>query len=294
MRYALSLPALGWLVLTCGAWSAFGADLDGTKATSSKAAREDALQSIPFDKLSGDARQKVNAVISRTSIFRRMPLQVVDCDPDLHLFLVRNPDVVVNIWEVMGISKVTVERIGPDSFRTADGQGTKGRIDYLYSSHDTHVIYSDGLYEGPLYPRPVRGQCVLVLKAGYIRETNGRQYVTHRLDAFIHLDNVGVELIAKTFQPLVGKSADYNFTETSAFMGDLSHTAEINPKAVKKLSERLTHIEPAVRDEFASITAAVADRAATGDADEKMIAGDPTARPTPPRRVSASEPPPKR
>ncbi len=51
------------------------------EATTSDAARRDAIRSIPFDKLSADDRAKVEAVLSNVSLFRRLPTRVVDCDP---------------------------------------------------------------------------------------------------------------------------------------------------------------------------------------------------------------------
>src|SRR5436190_23442273 len=67
-------------------------------ATNSPAAKREAIAAIPFDKLEANMRRKVSAVVTNPSIYRRLPVQVTDCDPDLYLFLVRHPEVVVNIW----------------------------------------------------------------------------------------------------------------------------------------------------------------------------------------------------
>ncbi len=236
------------------------------RATSSRAAREDALQAIPVEKLSPEDRQHVVSTLEAAGIFRRLPIQVTECDPDMYLFLVRHPEVMVNIWEVMKISNVALERTGEDTFRASDGAGTLCSVKYCYSDHEMQVIYAEGRYEGPMFIRPVRARCVLALKSGYIRETNGRYYVTSRMDMFIDIEHAGVELLAKTLQPLVNRAADYNFVETAAFMGQISRTSEINPLGVGRLSRKLTKLDPEIRARFAELSLEVGRKASLREA----------------------------
>ena len=235
-------------------------------ASTSPAARKDAIKSIPFDKLDADAKTKISAVLNNTSIYRRLPTQVTQCDPDLYLFLVQHPVVIVDIWRVMGVSKVALESAGDGVFHANDGAGTTGTVVYCYQSHDTHVIYAEGAYDGPVLEKPIRAKCVLLLKSGYMQETDGRYYVTSRLDSFITFENAGVELLAKTLQPLVNKSADYNFIETSAFVGNVSRTAESNHRGVAKMAGRLSKVDEDVRDRFAELAVAVATKSAARQA----------------------------
>jgi hypothetical protein len=247
------------------------------KGVSSRSVREDALRSIPLKQLQPEAHAKVSAVLNDISIFRRLPTQTVDCDPALFHFLVSNPDVVVDIWRIMGVSNVSMDRLDADHFRGSDGDGTTCRAEFVFHNHDTHIIYSEGVYDGPLFARPIRGQCVAVLKSAEIRETNGRYYVTARLDVFLHVDNTGVELLAKMFQGWLGKTIDHNFTETIAFLGNISNTAETNPQGMRKLAGRLERVDAQRRGQFAVLVDQVPRNLATVD-----LAGGqrpPTARP---------------
>jgi len=234
---------------------------DPLKATSSRSARLDALESIPFDRLTPEAQTKVSSVLSDISFFRRMPIQVTQCDPDLYLFLVEHPDVVVNIWEVMDVTQMSIEQTGPTTFRVTDTAGTQGTFEYLYSNHDTHLIYTEGSYEGPLLTRPVRGRGLLLLKTGYVLETDGRYYVTCRLDALVRVEHLGAELLTKTFRPLLGKTADVNFAYTTGFLGNLSRTAEGNHEGVQRLAEKLSKVRPELRDQLAQLAERVARKA---------------------------------
>lgn len=235
------------------------------KGVSSRSVRDDAIRAVPLKNLEPEARNKVSAVLNDVSIFRRLPTQTVDCDPALFHYLVANPDIVVDIWRVMGVTNVTMDRIDANHFRGSDGDGTTCRAEFVYHSHDTHIIYAEGIYDGPLFARTIRGQCVAVLKSGEIRETNGRYYVTTRLDVFLHVDNAGVELLAKMFQGWLGKTIDHNFTETVAFLGNISNTAETNPHGMRKLASRLERVDAERRNRFAQLTDQVAKNLATVD-----------------------------
>jgi hypothetical protein len=130
-----------------------------------------------------------------------------------------------------------------------------------------------------MFTQNVTGGCLLILKTGYQREVDGKYYITSRVDTFIRLDNVGLEFLAKTFQPLVGRVVDYNFIATGSFVESLSHTAEKNPAGMQRLAAKLEHIEPEVRDEFVAITQDVAARAA---AREERLSALPQGRATRP------------
>ncbi|MEX0712300.1 MAG: hypothetical protein WD278_08115 [Pirellulales bacterium] len=233
-----------------------------TKASSSRQARADAVRSIPYARLNREARAKVSSVLASTTIYRRLPSQVIDCDPSLYLFLVEHPDLIVNIWEVLGISQVALSRTGENTFQANDGSGTLGQVEYLYRSHDVHLLYAEGSYEGPIFTSPVRGRCLLVLRTGYRRETSGRFHVSCRLDAFLQLEHAGVEVLAKTFQPLVGAAADHNFRETTAFLASLSRAAEGNHPGMQTMAARLTNVEAKDREQFAALAEQLAVKSA--------------------------------
>ena len=105
----------------------------------------------------------------------------MDCDPTVYLFLVRHPDVVVNVWELLKISRIQLRQNDDDGFTLTEPGGVTTSFKFLYQSHDVHVVYGEGTYQGPLLAKPVKGRGVLVLKTGYVRETNGRDYITSQL-----------------------------------------------------------------------------------------------------------------
>jgi len=242
------------------------------EATSSPEARQSAFGSIPLDQLDSQSRAKVDKVLSNVTLFRRLPVRVIECDPSLYLFLIRHPDVVANIWEVFGVSQLHVEQVAPGSFQAVDTIGTRGKLEILHASDDLHLAFGDGSYEGAMSVRPARGCFLLILKSGYLRDTEGRCYITSRMDCFLNVEPGATELVTKVLQPVVSKVIDMNFAQSVGFVGSLSRTAELNPRGIQRLSTRLKHVRPEVREELAALVARIGTPrdGRTDDAEPKL------------------------
>lgn len=239
--------------------------LDPVREGSSSARdRAAAIRAIPMKALDAAARQKVNAVLASVTIFRRLPVQMFQCDPELYLFMVEHPDVTTNIWEILGVSKVAIQRTGENTFNANDGAGTKSDIEFLHVAPDTHLLYAVGSYDGALFTRPVRGGALLLLKSGTITDKSGRSYLTCRLDVFCRVDHLGVELTARTFQGMVGKSADHNFIESISFLDQLSQAAAARSERVLSIADQLEKVSAEDKQRFASILTRIGEATPLG------------------------------
>jgi hypothetical protein len=223
------------------------------------------MRAIPYNQLDRNARIKVGAVLANTTIFRRLPVETIECDSKLFLFLIEHPDLVVNMWEALGVSEVELLRSGDLVFDAGDKAGTRGRIEYLYQTPQLHLVYADGTYNGSLMARPVRGRCVLLMRSSYHQSSDGRPLVRCSIDTFLHLENVGASVLAKTFQPLVTTAADHNFHETVAFLSNVHHAAEANYAGMQRLTEKLNRVDAEDRQEFSDLTTQLAVRAALAE-----------------------------
>ncbi len=261
---AAGLALLAWSGLAASVQAApAGANgNDAMQGNSSTAARKNAVQSIPFDKLDADARAKVNSIISSAGIYRRLPIRTVNCDPDLYLFLVRHPDVVVNTWEVLGMAQIQLRQTDIDSFHVIEAEGTAATLEFLYHSRDLQIVYGNWTYTGPLLARKINGHCLAILRSSYAKESNGKYYITARMDGFLSVDSGGLELLARTLQPLMVKNVDANFVQTVAFLGSLSKTSEVNPQGMQRFADRLDHVQAETRQQLGDVVISVAQRAA--------------------------------
>lgn len=250
---------------------------DTTGPSTSRAARDEAIRAIPWARLTPDAQQKVGWVLGNTSVFRRLPVRIIQCDPDLYLFLVQNPDVVVNIWEVLGVSHLTLGRQGPNAYRVTDDIGTVGTLEFLYRSRDLQLAFVDGTYNGPMFGHRIRGRGIMLLRSQYVREADGRCLITSQLDAFMNIEPGGAEFLTKTFQPVVGKIADSNFQQSVGFLACLCRTAEVNQAGMIRLASKLTRVPPEVRQRLAALSQLAAQRANQIASTEDVPALDPDA-----------------
>jgi len=249
----LFLSFCGW-----GSSSAWAIESWLRDPASSAATEANAVQRIPFQRINGQAQENLRAVVDRPSFFRRLPTQTVECDQELFLLFARYPEIIVNIWDLMGITKVEVKRVAPYVFTGQDGAGTTCRCELLYGTSDTHVYYGNGTYSGTLTARPIEGRCVCILHSSPGTNAAGRPTMTVSMDIFMKLDNIGADLVTRTLAPLVGKTADYNFVESAKFVAQLNQLCEENPLAAQQLAERLHRVDPPVRAKFAQVAANIA------------------------------------
>lgn len=229
-----------------------------TDGQSSREARIAAIRSIPFDQLTPDATQRLRGIIEDASYFRRMPTQTVPCDSEMYLFLIRHPEVVVSLWDVMGMTKVTLERIGEYQLRGNDGVGTKCNMDLVYGSENLHIYQSQGAYSGNLWARELQGRCVVCIHNNPTQLADGTPGMVAWMDTFLKLENVGADLAVKALGPFVSKTADHNFSECAGFFSQISQTAWTNPQGLVRVASQLPRVTPPVKEEFVTTSLSVA------------------------------------
>jgi hypothetical protein len=225
---------------------------------SSRDARTAAIRNIPFDQLTPDATEQLRRVIEDASYFRRMPTQTVPCDKEMYLFLIRHPEVVVSLWDVMGMTKVTLERTGEFQLRGNDGVGTVCHMDLVYGSENLHIYQSRGAYSGNLWARELNGRCVVCVHNKPTQLADGTPAMVAWMDTFLKLENVGADLAVKALGPFVSKTADHNFSECAGFFSQISQTAWTNPHGLVRVASRLPRVSPAVREQFVTTCMSVA------------------------------------
>ncbi|MFW6168880.1 MAG: hypothetical protein ACODAD_00220 [Planctomycetota bacterium] len=240
-----------------GSWSVPALGSKTNESSTSRASREEAIREIPLQSLEEPLQKRIKEVVLKPTLYRRLPVEVIPCEPELYLFLVRYPEVVVNMWQLMGVTEAVIKRTGPYVYEAQDGAGTVSEVQLVYGHRDQHVFLAEGHYEGPLLPRPITGRCVLLLTSAYSTDKQKRTYVSNRLDVFLQLDRVGVEVVAKTLHPLLGKTVDTNFSESARFVSQVSFVAKNNGPGVQHLVSRLDKVQPEVRARFARITSAI-------------------------------------
>lgn len=250
-----SFVAVHFTVLGSNASRAADPAIEGV---SSRDVRLQAARSLPMNRFSQRTQKALGDVVNNPSFFRRMPTQQIECDPQMLQFLVRRPEVLVNIWELMGITKVSAQRRSSSAFVADDGAGTQCQCDLVFSNDRMHVYYGNGDYTGSMTPRSLKGRCVCVIHTKDFTAPRTGPVVAGTMDVFLKLDNFGADILTRTLGPFVGKTADYNFVETAKFVGQISQLCTNSPVAAQGLAMRLTSVDDSVRKEFAGLAAKIA------------------------------------
>jgi hypothetical protein len=264
-------------VLTTATFLAAPPAFADSDATSGRAARNEAMRAIPWQQIAPQYRRAAQSVVKDASLYRRLPTRVIDCDPDVFTFLLQHPEVVVDVWRVMGISQIALDKLPSGAYRGSDSLGTVGTVRFIHhrwgeKADNTVVVFADGSYDGKPFLTPLKAQSVILLRSDSVQETNGREYITVRIDSLMKIEQMGIELVAKTVQPWISQTADRNFIETLTFVSNFSRTAEKNPQGMKRLATRL-RVEPPVRDELVALCFRTAERYAQRD-DAKRTSSD--------------------
>jgi hypothetical protein len=228
-------------------------DVEHPAGQSSKELRTAAVAAIPTSRLTPAAKQRIESIVERPTLYRHLPTQSIDCDPDLFLCIARQPELLVGIWEVMGITQVRTERLDEYRLLARDGSGTTCTVDLVYGDRGTHIYVADGYYDGKLVASKLTGKGVFVLRTKYETRADGLVTVSGTLDCFVQLDNLGADLIARTFGPLIGKTADNNFAETARFIGQIGLTARQNPEGLQDLGSRLPQVDQVTKRKFIDV-----------------------------------------
>lgn len=228
-------------------------------ADTSRQSQQDALNSIPWQELNGEGKRKIQEIVDSPSLYRRLPKYKISCDPQFHIFSLRNPETIVNMWQVFGVTTMGLRRTGPYNFVGNDGAGTDCTAELIYGDNQRHIYVGSGTYEGPVFKRKITGRCVAILKTD---ATLGESQVelTDQLDIFIKIDNLGADLITKTLHPLVGRTADHNFRETLVFLQAFSDSAVQDPQRVSYLGDKLQQVEPSVQSQFQQVVSTIGVR----------------------------------
>ncbi|WP_146527716.1 hypothetical protein [Novipirellula artificiosorum] len=230
---------------------------DAQTGTASLERRRQVIASLPMNRLTPAAQQRIMGIANSPTIYRQLPTQAITCERDLFLFITRNPEILVGMWDVMGVTQVTTTRTGPYQLDASDGSGTTCRVDLVYGDPHLHIFVADGSYDGKMVARPINGSGVFVFRSSYAKSARDETTVTGTLDCFVQFDSLGADLVARTLSGFIGRSADANFIETARFVSQISEASKRNPHSMINLAERLPQVSATTRKQFVDLITAV-------------------------------------
>ena len=230
---------------------------------SGRDARRRAADGVPLDRMPEPQRKLAAQSLRSATLFRHLPAETVTCDPALLEFVLARPEVMVDLWRALGISRLALDPAGPGQWRMADGYGTTGTVRLLHHERTPHggllVFHGRGGYTGPLAPRQLTGSCLVVVRHAMLDpDAQGRPQQAVQIDAFLDVDGLGLEIVTRTLQPLIIRSAAANLHEICLFVSQFAAAARRNPAGVERLVERMSRTAPADRRTLARLAGGAA------------------------------------
>ena len=205
---------------------------------------------VPWDELDDRPRQRIQEVIRKKTIFRHLPQQVGYCDPEMYDFMTNHPDVVIELWKLLGITHISLQETGPDKYHLIEGTATVSDVEVVYKNKNLCIAYAIGEYDAPMLQRKIKGEVVLFLRSRFGHDKENRPIVQSDLDAYVRIHNPGAEMLAKILTPIVGKIADSNFEQTIDFVRSVSAAAQEDYEVIQEYAGRLQEVRPEVAKEF--------------------------------------------
>lgn len=254
------LPAVALVVLWCGMPGRAAELRHLDTGTSSRDVRRQAIESLPLERMPEQERRLVETAVRSTTLYRRLPIASIECERSLLEFVLAKPEALVDVWRVLDISRLSLDPVGPRQWRLSDGYGTVGVVHLVYQEHQRDgglwVFLGRGGYSGPLATRDLSGSCLVVVRHQAAAEPGPpRQFV--QIDAFLNVDGLGLEIVARMLQPLIVYSAASNVREIAIFVSEFAAAAERNPRGIVRLTERLPRTDPRDRQALAEAVGAV-------------------------------------
>lgn len=206
-----------------------------------------AIDDLPLDRMSPASRQVIEHFRKSTTLHRRLPTETVQCERAFVEFVLEKPETLVDVWRVLGISRVSLDPVAPGCWRLSDGYGTTGMVRLVH--HDRGpgggllVFHGQGGYSGPLAPQDLTGSCLVVVRHAPAGDDGGGWRV--ELEAFLDVDGLGLEIVTRTLQPLIVRSAAANVHEICLFLTQFATAAARNPAGVARLAARMPQTSPA-------------------------------------------------
>jgi len=225
--------------------------------TAGREAARRGIDSLPLERIAPAHHDVIAHFRRSTTLHRRLPAETVHCDGELLAFLLAKPEAMVDMWRVLGISRVSLDPVARGQWQLSDGYGTVGVVRLLHHERsdagDMLILHGRGGYSGPLSPKDLSGSCLLVIRHRDLTGAGVRPTQEIEMEAFLDVDGLGFELVTRTLQPLIVRSAAANFHEICLFVGQFSAAADRNPTGVARLANRMSRTLPHDRQALVSV-----------------------------------------
>ena len=228
-----------------------------SKGSSKRSAKKKALTSLPLNQLSPEKRAKANAVLRKISMYRELPMISLNANHDVYQFFLKNPEMAVEIWRVMGISKFQMWQVDEDTYGADAGDGSKGDVDVLHRTPTECLITCNGVYDSPFLVKPIAAKALMYLQSKYQVDQHKNPIVTHKMRLFISFPSQTVGTAARIISPVSNMIIDKNFHEVSLFIHLMNRSMSEHPEWVEQLAGKMDGVMDIRKQQLLKLTSKV-------------------------------------
>ncbi len=228
-----------------------------SKGSSRRSARKKGLASLPLNQLSSENRAKANNVLRKVSMYRELPVISLNSDHDVYQYFLKNPDVAVEIWRVMGISKFQMWQVNDHAYGADAGDGSKGDVDVLYRTPTESLIVCNGVYDSPFLVKPIAARALMYLESNYQYDQQKNPIVTHKMRLFISFPSQTIGAAARIISPVSNMIIDKNFHEVSLFLHMMTRSMSEHPEWVEQLTGKMDGVMDFRKQKLLKLTSKV-------------------------------------
>ncbi len=228
-----------------------------SKGTSKRSAKKQGFASLPLSQLTQEKQIKANSVLRKVSMYRELPTISLETNHDVYQYFLKNPEIAVAIWRVMGISKFKMWQDDSETYGADAGDGSKGEIDILYRSPTECMIVCNGIYDSPLLVKPIAAKALMYLQSEYQYDRNQNQIVTHKMQLFVSFPSQTVGTAARIISPVSNMIIDKNFHEVSLFLHMMTRSMSEHPQWVEHLAGKLDGVLDIRKQQLLQLTSKV-------------------------------------
>lgn len=213
------------------------------------------VSKLPLEQFAGPHGARTKEILERPLVYRRGPIEVIACQPELLEYLVDHPAVAADYWKRLGLEVSEVESI-PDGFRCRDGKRSSVSFHVVFASEELRVLYCIGEAKQPLLPAPLRAELVIVQRFRIARRADGRCYLVQQLEGFASAKGPALKAAMKLGKSVSQQVVDQCLQEMTIYFTVISRVMEIRPKwslagiaaiAGKRSGEDLARLESILR-----------------------------------------------
>lgn len=213
-----------------------------------------ALANLPLGSIAPEFRESIWDVVSNHHFHHRGNPDTFPGEGPLYWTLLNEPVLTLGLWNALAASPAELRRTGPNRFEGHDGNGTSATWHFAHRSPDLHVLFCELTYSGPRHRVRLDGRIVLIVNSRVFKDTVGRDWIRHEVEAFVKVDSKGWKAIARVARPIIEALLRDQMEEAGLFVSIMTRLVRERPEWARAAVRRMDGVDAETKRRFDDLT----------------------------------------